>query len=156
MLAFGQCGDRGLVIRVAGKSSVEPNGNTVENKALETAAPIKVGEWNDIIVRWVRNPYWLDSRLGRAAAGRFVVWVNGKEYDRGLVYAGTDREARGENDPIIRYGVYFVEDRPGAIYDIYFDNIRIAEGENGKDLVDPSKAAAQQVVAPSSPVLSVD
>ncbi len=133
------------------------NNDLVENKAKAMDAPIKNGAWNSIIIHWVRNPYWLGKKLGQPPTGRFDFWVNGVEYNSGPVYAGTDREARGEDDPRTRYGVYFVEDRPGSYYEFYFDNIRIAEGADGKSLVDPSQSTSvEQVVPPASPILTVD
>ena len=115
-------------------------------------------EWYDIVIRVLRKPYslgtYIDGVVGGTPSGIGQLWVNGVlTVDRQGIYTGTDREHQGVPNDFSRIGIYNgIEDdatSEGEIK-IYFDDLKIAEGADAYDMVDPSNVSAPAATLPDN------
>ena len=99
-----------------------------KNSTLARSVAVTKGEWQDWVI--YRERSWQNNGVLR-------VWVNGEQVvnDTGpnaINYRAYNNGGVIEFNPGIYWGV---DQRPGAIFAIYFDDVRLATGPDGYDLV---------------------
>lgn len=128
----------------------DENGNTQETSKT-IVGDFAVDTWHTMVIRWIKKPYsvgtatsYIADTVGGTKAGVFEVWVddvklNGSRGEANPAYTGTDREGRLEENARPRIGIYWGDqDYEGVTANVFFDQIRIAEGANQYDNVVPS------------------
>lgn len=100
--------------------------------------------------QWVDIVWMIDRR--KDSKGRMKFWLNGK---LSLDQTGqTIPSDLPEVESWFRIGVYYGDDRPGHFYKVYFDNVKIARGEDGYGLVAPSSLPEQGKI-PLKPIIGI-
>ena len=115
-------------------------------RVAELSTPVTRGTWTDWILYFERS--WDPD-------GVMKVWQNGT-----LILDVTGRNANynlafGGSHPYFKAGIYWGADDRNAEYTLYFDNVRIAEGLDGYDLVNPAGSGPPFPLIPTGLGLSV-
>lgn len=112
------------------------NDATGFNEVKEYQTPVQTGKWTDFVIYLDRS--WKSD-------GVLKIWMNNKL----VVNKNGPNATDYPKDPYMRNGIYWgTEVRPEE-YTLYFDNINIATGSDGYDLVYPGNSALP--VPPTTP-----
>ncbi len=165
-LASTTTGDPILYIKKNGTSmDVSPerykplnSGSTIETgNRVKTITGLAQSEWHCVVSRIIRKPYswgtaesYIPGTTPGARSGVYQVYVDGvlgegdAASEANPAWTGTDREARGEYNPsLVRLGIYWAEQNTDAAsVTLYLDDIRIAEGSELFDAVNPPECPA--------------
>jgi len=102
----------------------------IQHTVTEAKVPIIFDRWMDVVMKYVRS-----SSPGVSTDGSWKVWVDG---DLKVDVSGVKIGAKGSIEPYIRTGIYWGQEQRSGNYTVYYDNIKVAEGPNGYELVSPS------------------
>lgn len=101
------------------------------------------GQWSSIAYRFKRS---------LTNTGYVEFWLNGKKVTDTSwlnVRTATDYAALGAKDPFMHLGIYWGTDHRPDDYILHFENLKIAKGSNGYDLVVGNQAAAELTPPPA-------
>jgi hypothetical protein len=103
--------------------------------------------WVEVVIHLLAKPYslgtYVNGVVGQANPGGIAqMWIDDTlVYDQQNVYVGTDREHRGEDNDLLKMGLYNGQEgdtTAQGFINLYLDDLRIYLGENGYSIVDPS------------------
>ncbi len=146
--SFLECTGSGVVMSVQQIYTVAPNTHVRGAQKADEYVKLDLDAWNDIVMR----VKWTDTNAGYFElyknGVRVVNWQNIRTASSPSMYT----QNGSVKDIGINMGLYWGKtDRPGT-YRIYYDDIRIATGALGFDLVSPSSSDTR-MAAPAPPVL---
>jgi hypothetical protein len=150
-----------IAVRVIESGGVSRGNGAASNNKVAHSYPLPLNEWQDYVVNF---------KLSTRGQGFYKIWKNGK-----AIYAKTGltnvnfRDSCGNavpKDQRRHNGVHIGVYAPGnpAYRRIYYDEVRIAVGPDGFDLVAPAQIGSPipnsevelEQSAPNAPVLTID